>query len=253
MLLLAGCNQLLGVNPTHLPQDADPCSLQPGDPGFHDEDGDGVIDQCDNCPTTANPPVNGAQPDGDGDGVGDACDPHPQLRGDKIIEVEYFYGDAFGAWTPDIQGWTTDTDSISSPTGTTGTTMLGHSQVVARFPTMDVHFTVLAVSSSYKFDLGLDYPGFSADCFIDEEPDGPWIWALHNGAGGAVNFGDVAAGRRYVGRITRDLTQIACAIADGTNGTMNDDLTDSIMTPRIDVERMQVQIDSITLYAYEKQ
>jgi hypothetical protein len=252
LLLLGACNQVLGIGETHLPVDANACLLHPGDPGFHDEDGDGLADQCDNCPTTSNPPVNGAQPDGDGDGVGDACDPHPQLRGDKIVEVEYFYGDAFGTWTPNSQGWTTDADSISSPAGTTGTTSLDHGQFVARFPTMDVHFTVLAVSSTYKLELALDYPGFGSDCYIDEEVDGPYIWADNSGGGGGVGFGDVTAGHSYVARMSRDLTQITCAIADGTATATNDDLNDTSVTPRIDVEHMQVQIDSITLYAYEK-
>jgi len=36
-----------------------------------DTDGDGITDQCDNCPNTPNP----SQFDVDGDGVGDACDP----------------------------------------------------------------------------------------------------------------------------------------------------------------------------------
>ena len=38
-----------------------------------DQDGDGVPDAQDNCPTVANP----EQQDSDGDGIGDACDPDP--------------------------------------------------------------------------------------------------------------------------------------------------------------------------------
>ncbi len=53
----------------------------------HDEDGDGITDNCDNCPATPNLDqldigeiVNGSLPDG----VGDACDPRPNLPGDFI-------------------------------------------------------------------------------------------------------------------------------------------------------------------------
>ena len=38
-----------------------------------DTDHDGIIDDCDNCPTVANPD----QRDGDGDGIGDACENDP--------------------------------------------------------------------------------------------------------------------------------------------------------------------------------
>jgi hypothetical protein len=53
--------------------------------GTHDEDGDGVMDDCDNCPVD----VNVSQTDSDGDGVGDACDPHPGTR-DRIAFFESF-------------------------------------------------------------------------------------------------------------------------------------------------------------------
>ncbi len=49
-----------------------------------DTDGDGKLNEADNCPTIFNPirPMDGAaQPDADADGVGDACDPCPFRAG----------------------------------------------------------------------------------------------------------------------------------------------------------------------------
>jgi hypothetical protein len=72
-LLLAGCGRFgfgeLG--------DAPACT-------GHDEDGDGVADACDVCPTVA----DANQLDGDRDGVGDACDPRPAIDGDYILRFE---------------------------------------------------------------------------------------------------------------------------------------------------------------------
>jgi len=43
-----------------------------------DRDGDGVADDCDNCPDTP----NAGQEDSDGNGVGDACEPPPIFADD---------------------------------------------------------------------------------------------------------------------------------------------------------------------------
>jgi YVTN family beta-propeller protein len=54
--------------------DCDNCPDEPN-PAQEDADADGVGDPCDNCPDAA----NGAQLDSDGDGPGDACDNCPRI------------------------------------------------------------------------------------------------------------------------------------------------------------------------------
>ncbi len=54
----------------------------------HDEDDDGVVDVCDNCPGLANP-SQADTTEGTPDGVGDACDPRPAAR-DRIAYFESF-------------------------------------------------------------------------------------------------------------------------------------------------------------------
>ncbi len=61
-----------------------------------DEDGDGVVDSCDNCPTWS----NSSQADGDGDGVGDECDPGD---GDHRVSFsEFFNGTTAPGWTTPV-------------------------------------------------------------------------------------------------------------------------------------------------------
>jgi hypothetical protein len=61
------------------------------DPTGSDADSDGVLDACDNCPTTANP----TQEDMDGDGVGDACDNCP-------VDFNPYQSDADGDGIGDV-------------------------------------------------------------------------------------------------------------------------------------------------------
>lgn len=93
-----------------------------GTPSTHDEDSDGVVDECDNCPSVANANqanVGEVNAGSSADGVGDACDPRSALGGDTIF---FFDGMNFttipASWTNVGAGTWTASGTSMSPTGT---------------------------------------------------------------------------------------------------------------------------------------
>lgn len=96
MLMLGGCDKLFGLEPLSSREDgglvdgprssdgdADPCI-----PDVFDEDGDGLKDSCDACPTV---PSN--DDDEDDDGVPDACDPNVAIGNRDRILFAAMFGD----------------------------------------------------------------------------------------------------------------------------------------------------------------
>lgn len=118
-LTTAGCRQLLGFEDPAIAEPADAAlaiDAAPDGPAT-DLDGDGIANDLDNCPATANPAQENEdadkigdacdvcpaaedndQADGDADGVGDACDPRPEAPGDTLAYFNGFNDPSLAAW-----------------------------------------------------------------------------------------------------------------------------------------------------------
>jgi hypothetical protein len=106
--------------------------------GTHDEDGDGIPDDCDDCPADANP----LQVDSDGDGVGDACDPRPGQM-DRIAFFESFETAPTG-WT--LQNATFSTDQVHLAVA--GGNSFAYTSFVSAAGTVSTSFRVDAVHTN---------------------------------------------------------------------------------------------------------
>ncbi len=273
LLFLTGCERLLGlgaISPVSETTDAATgdgvmidgarqsdaaidappfCTTHPADPTCHDEDGDGVVDADDNCPATANPKVNGVQGDSDGDGVGDICDPHPTVKGDSIASFAPFAAGLDGGWTADQVGWTAANDAVTSPTGTTTSSNLVHSMVTAHHPTIEVRFEFLAMTAqtSSAFAAHLDFPTFPADCRSIGQNT---IAIDDNNSTNNISFSpNYQTSHLYMARLSRDNPTLYCTMGPQMLSQPDQDVTDTLVAPKISVDLLQVRIHSIVIYA----
>ncbi|HEY4059745.1 MAG TPA: thrombospondin type 3 repeat-containing protein [Kofleriaceae bacterium] len=117
--------------------------------GGHDEDGDGVGDACDRCPTVPDPDQADNQEllaGNAADGVGDACDPRPSLSGDY---VQFFtaFSDPNDAMTKQIapEGpYAIDSDVLHL--GAVGASGAGKFEGLSPFTRTAIHYTLKTVA-----------------------------------------------------------------------------------------------------------
>lgn len=110
--------------------------------GTHDEDGDGIVDACDNCPGIANADQADTT-ETRADGVGNACDPRPTAR-DRITFFE--------AFAAPLVGWEVDSMSVVANDRLTTAAVQGYGEAYAPKMSTDgvveTRYTVVALNPS---------------------------------------------------------------------------------------------------------
>jgi hypothetical protein len=151
LLALAACGRLQfeAVRETPPPDASAECTGT-----GNDDDGDGIVDACDGCPSRPDP----AQLDADQDAVGDACDPSPLA--DRISVFDPFLGSTLAArW--DAGGASSVAQSQLRLTALQSTSWIGYPGNPSG-TTLEVRGRVAALGASSTRQLSLQYGTLNA-------------------------------------------------------------------------------------------
>ena len=205
-----------------------------------DTDGDGLLDDQDNCPFVANadqadedgdkigdacdpcPPFAGNN-DSDGDGVPDACDPNPTVAGDSIVTFVGFSA-APAHWTHTGNVTFSGGKAVMVGTETTAATLVtsstaqAHSTIMASITLTGITSTGLNLGGVGVIDQQQPGTDNSVTCQLSELSGGTQasLRIFDTSTGVAVNNAPHAliAGQTYVLELQRDGTDYTCGASN---------------------------------------
>ncbi len=230
-----------------------------------DLDGDGVLNDVDNCPTVYNPdqadedgdhlgdvcdpcPPSNDNTDTDGDGVADDCDPNPNTPGDKIVMFEGFGNGIPASWAQQGNWNAFGGDVVANDT--TGD-LVGFGFPDPGFPneTLEAGMVMVAANSSTDaqlvgvvMDYGADGKGAECGALRDDTatPPVPYLQIFETST--AVNLDSnpwaFAIGEDLYLGLTHTDTTYACegfAFNSGTDATAMGTYTNVEPNPAIGV------------------
>jgi hypothetical protein len=134
-----------------------------------DEDGDGRVDDCDNCPLDDNLD----QLDQDRDGIGDVCDPHPAYAVERLAYFTGFNGTlASEGYKVDTPGtWMIDSSKLKQAGSAQQRTLFVLSGGGWRQPTVELKLTSLQLNGTNDNYYALLYLLHGSPTVSDPRPD----------------------------------------------------------------------------------
>jgi hypothetical protein len=198
---------LLGADPLQAGQRGE-CAIDHGGLELLDEDGDGVCDLGDNCPSTS----NALQEDADGDYVGDVCDTcagidggdwkrlrvevrgmRDKIAGNEVVRLDGVFRGAVGVPAVDpahtgvrVQLWSWSAHpvrplEITVPAGEVDASGVG--------------WSANAAGTRFRYDGGTEHPGGVRRMIVKQRPSGAVAvkLAVRGDFQGAGDFGDSLA------------------------------------------------------------
>jgi hypothetical protein len=253
-LLVGGCDSLFSIDHVTLEADGgggggdDAVVTGDGalcDPIKPDEDSDGLVDDCDACPTIPSKDAG----DMDSDGLPDPCDPHETTGGDKIVFKAMF------ATADDLEKFAT-TPNAAYSTANHGIVTLKHDGAVAAMTTVET-FTpyevevnvagIASTSTSQKVllttasvDCNVYFCGTSSTCAV-----------LAPGGGSPATLGTTSPSALAQILMTQSGSGVQCTIkgngATGTSST-NGFVPTAISIQVADVLDTAVFVKSVVIY-----